>query len=106
VDGSDYSLIDAGYASGGSLTGWYYGDFNYDGVVDGSDYTLIDNAFNNQDSSLTSDALVAEETAQTAPPAAVPEPAEAGLVAILIAGLHRRRPKQSSTAAGSQPPIG
>jgi hypothetical protein len=48
VDGSDYSLIDAGYASGGALSGWYNGDFNYDGVIDGSDYALIDNAFNNQ----------------------------------------------------------
>jgi hypothetical protein len=56
VDGSDYSLIDAGYASnqpgftGTVLTGWYNGDFNYDGVIDGSDYALIDNAYNNQGS--------------------------------------------------------
>jgi hypothetical protein len=38
VDGSDYSLIDAGYASHGKLSGWSNGDFNYDGVIDGSDY--------------------------------------------------------------------
>jgi hypothetical protein len=44
VDGSDYSLVDAGYASnrpgfiGTVLTGWYHGDFNYDGTIDGSDY--------------------------------------------------------------------
>jgi MYXO-CTERM domain-containing protein len=50
VDGSDYTLIDNGFAN--HLTGWYNGDFNYDGVVDGSDYTLIDNAFNTQGSSL------------------------------------------------------
>jgi autotransporter-associated beta strand protein len=54
VDGSDYSLIDAGYISqrpgfnGTVLNGWYNGDFNYDGVVDGSDYSLIDNAFSGQ----------------------------------------------------------
>jgi hypothetical protein len=48
VDGSDYSLIDAGYASLGTLTGWSAGDFNYDGVIDGTDYTLIDNTFNSQ----------------------------------------------------------
>jgi hypothetical protein len=47
VDGSDYSLIDAGYKNT-AKTGWYNGDFNYDGVVDGTDYTLIDNAFNGQ----------------------------------------------------------
>jgi hypothetical protein len=91
VDGSDYSLIDAGYASGGSLTGWYYGDFNYDGVVDGSDYSLIDNAFNNQTANLSTAALVAAETSRIAgPPAAVPEPSAAGIV-VLAAGLLRRR---------------
>ena len=53
VDGSDYSLIDAGYTSNGSLSGWSNGDFNYDGVVDGSDYALIDNDFNDQAVPLT-----------------------------------------------------
>jgi hypothetical protein len=48
VDGSDYSSIDAGYSSGGALTGWVNGDFNYDGAIDGTDYALIDNAFDNQ----------------------------------------------------------
>jgi CSLREA domain-containing protein len=48
ADGSDYSLIDAGYGSRGGLTGWSNGDFNYDGVIDGTDYTRIDNGFNNQ----------------------------------------------------------
>ena len=60
VDGSDYSLIDSGFAS--HATGWYSGDFNYDGVVNGSDYTLIDNAFNQQGSAFP--------TAQLASPAA------------------------------------
>ena len=31
IDGSDYSLIDNGFIN--HLTGWYNGDFNYDGVV-------------------------------------------------------------------------
>jgi fibronectin-binding autotransporter adhesin len=91
VDGSDYSLIDGGYASQGSLTGWYHGDFNYDGVVDGSDYTLIDNAFNNQGGQLTTPtALIASETAQVAP-AAVPEPVSMGLIVLGAAGLAGRR---------------
>jgi hypothetical protein len=86
VDGSDYSLIDAGYASHGSLTGWYHGDFNYDGVIDGSDYALVDNAFNNQATAL-SDAVV------TAQVAAVPEPACLGVILGLglAAGIRRRR---------------
>jgi fibronectin-binding autotransporter adhesin len=99
VDGSDYSLLDAGYASnkpgfnGTVLTGWYNGDFNYDGVIDGSDYTLIDNAFNNQGArEASSMALVASETAQVAPGvAAVPEPASLGLIGVAAAGLFGRR---------------
>jgi hypothetical protein len=63
VDGSDYSQLDAGYASGGELTGWVNGDFNYDGAVDGTDYSLIDNAYNNQGASVPA--------AQTAAAAAV-----------------------------------
>jgi fibronectin-binding autotransporter adhesin len=90
VDGSDYSLIDAGFASGGHLTGWLNGDFNYDGMVDGSDYALIDNTFNNQTSVLNPAAFVATTTAQAAGPAAVPEPA--GLVMAIVAmPLFRRR---------------
>ncbi len=94
VDGSDYSLIDAGYTSHGTLTGWQNGDFNYDGVIDGSDYALIDNAFNNQTVNLDSAAVTAAETAPAASPtaAAVPEPASVA-VALAVAGLfgHRRR---------------
>jgi hypothetical protein len=59
VDGSDYSLIDAGYKSHGTLTGWYNGDFNYDGSVDGSDYSVIDNAFNNQRTAIPSAVVAA-----------------------------------------------
>jgi hypothetical protein len=68
VDGSDYSLIDAGYSAstGGSGTttgGWLNGDINHDNVIDGSDYALIDNAFNNQAAALKPAAMVAVATA-------------------------------------------
>jgi hypothetical protein len=97
VDGSDYSLIDNGYATDksnpGALSGWYNGDFNYDGLIDGSDYALIDNAFNNQGGAenISTSALVATSTAQAAGPTAVPEPASIGLIAFTAAALVSRR---------------
>ena len=88
-------MIDNGYAAAGALTGWYNGDFNYDGVIDGSDYTLIDNAFNNQGSQLTTPtALVATDTAQVAP-SAVPEPASLG-----PAGRRSGRIRRPTSSAG------
>jgi hypothetical protein len=71
VDGSDYSLIDAGNAAEGGPTGWYNGDFNYDGAVDGSDYTLIDNAFNNQRAAIPSAAVAAITTSNSAAAVAI-----------------------------------
>jgi hypothetical protein len=43
VTGTDYSLIDNGFAF--QLSGWLNGDFDYSGGIDGTDYALIDNAF-------------------------------------------------------------
>ena len=92
VDGRDYALIDAGFLSRGSLTGWYDGDFNYDGKVDASDYTLIDNGFNNQGANLSTSALTAADTAEVSPAAAVPEPAAVSLLTIgVLAAASRRR---------------
>jgi hypothetical protein len=71
VDGSDYSLIDGGYASHGSLTSWYNGNFNYDAVVDGSDYALIDNSFNNQGSAVPAVVTTTAKQAAAAPAVAV-----------------------------------
>ena len=46
---ADYVQIDNGFNTP-AMTGWYNGDFNYDGVINGDDYALIDNAFNTQGS--------------------------------------------------------
>ncbi len=93
VDGSDYSRIDSGYLTHAS--GWYNGDFNYDGVINGSDYTLIDNAYNRQGAALT--ALVANDTAQIAANAAVPEPCSVLAIALLGATRLTRRSRLSGS---------
>jgi hypothetical protein len=48
VDQAYYAQNPGGTAP--ALTGWYNGDFNYDGVINGDDYTMIDNAYNSQGS--------------------------------------------------------
>jgi fibronectin-binding autotransporter adhesin len=92
VDGTDYSLIDAGFGSGGTKTGWQNGDFNYDGHIDGSDYSLIDNAFNTQTGSAPA-VQVATNTSEIAggTGSAVPEPGSLSLIGIGAAGLLSRR---------------
>jgi autotransporter-associated beta strand protein len=91
VDGSDYSLIDNGYAN--HLTGWYNGDFNYDGVVDGSDYALVDNAFNNQGAYVA--AQLGPATAQVNA-SAVPEPASFALPGTIYVAILTRRHRSKS----------
>jgi hypothetical protein len=66
ADGSDYSLIDAGYSN--QLNGWTNGDFNYDGAVDSSDYTLINNAFGTQGALPTSPSTSSNPQTATAIP--------------------------------------
>jgi autotransporter-associated beta strand protein len=95
VTSADYTRIDAGYLSHGTLSGWANGDFNYDGVVNGSDYTLIDNAFNMQGATIAA----AIATTQIAPESSsVPEPGSVGLGLIGVWSLRRRRTKSRSPA--------
>ncbi len=89
INATDYMLIDTGFASGGTKTGWRNGDFNYDGQINGDDYTLIDNSFNTQ-GSLTLNATSAGPAEQIAS-AAVPEPATLSLIGFSAAGLMMRR---------------
>ena len=42
----DYSRTDSGFNN--HRTGWFNGDFDYNGVVNFDDYSLIDQAFNTQ----------------------------------------------------------
>lgn len=77
TDIGDFSLLAANFNQSG---GWSRGDFNYDGIVNIGDFSLLAANFNQ---SLPADL----------PRAAVPEPATAGLVALLAAAamIGRRR---------------
>jgi autotransporter-associated beta strand protein len=105
VDGTDYTLIDTGFGSHGTMTGWQNGDFNYDGHIDGSDYSLIDNAFNSQNAGplaevAQSTAILTDEIAPSNS-ASVPEPGNVGVMLLAaFAGLTRRRRGTRGRAAG------
>ncbi len=58
VDGSDYALIDSGFTSNGTLTGWVFGDYDYSGQIDGSDFALIDTGLTSQSASLPEPAMM------------------------------------------------
>jgi len=70
VDGSDYALVDTGFAGGG--TTWDQGDVDLSGNVNGSDYSQVDTGFASQTGSL-------------------PEPTALGLLGIGAMGMLRRR---------------
>ena len=101
VTAADYIQIDNGFDSQtgpNPLTGWFNGDFNYDGVINGDDFTLIDNAFNGQGSvSFASDSagpaeMITSDTEQVS--IAVPEPVVT--VPLLALGLFFRRTRSRS----------
>jgi hypothetical protein len=89
VDISDYTRLNAGYLS--AATGWYNGDFNYDGVINGSDFTLIDNTYNVQLSTSTAVSPLAIATTQIAGTTSVPEPVAITLLGVSVIGLLGRR---------------
>ncbi len=70
-------------------TGWYNGDFNYDGVINGSDYTLIDHSCNQQGAQM--DAVMSATAEIAGPASAVPEPGGFALALVTGLGLLRRR---------------
>jgi hypothetical protein len=94
-----FACIDSAYLADqtnlAAATGWFNGDFNYDGVINGSDYTLIDNAFNTQGAQLSAE--LANPTAQlgSETTSAVPEPSSFTAILLATVGLLRRRQKQS-----------
>ena len=45
---TDYMMLNVGAASGGSRSGWRWGDFDYSGSINGVDYGLINGAAANQ----------------------------------------------------------
>ena len=107
ITGTDYSLIDAGFAS--RLAGWLNGDFDYSGAIDGTDYALIDNAFASQIGPLNEQfqalynqhlAVFGQEYVDAlAAIQSVPEPGTLSLAALSGSGLlarrgRRRRPRQ------------
>ena len=73
-----------------NLTGWFNGDFNYDGIINGSDYTLIDNSFNTQEASLAA-TINSPDAIATAQLASVPEPATVAVMSIAGSALLARR---------------
>jgi hypothetical protein len=50
VNFDDYARADSGFNN--NRTGWFNGDFDYNGVVNFDDYSLLDLAFNTQGSPL------------------------------------------------------
>ncbi len=72
---NDYSLWVTGSTSGGSIGGWLFGDFNYDGVVDADDYALWLTGYTSGSGPLVGSVQP------------VPEPGTLALMAFALAGL-------------------
>jgi hypothetical protein len=83
IDGSDYALMDAGFAAG--LTRYQDGDIDFSGVIDADDYFWMDRAYSNQGVTLAAMAAMSA--------GAVPEPGIAmGMLTVgaMLVGRRRR----------------
>jgi autotransporter-associated beta strand protein len=95
----DYGRIDSNVGRSGSVFGWYNGDFNYDGKINIDDYGIIDGNIGAQGAPIPTILPASSATGggglvdRVTPGGvlAVPEPGGIGLVAIIGAGLLRRR---------------
>lgn len=90
----DYALIDRGIAL--QLAGWVDGDFDYSGTIDAGDYLLLDESYGFQ-TGVLSPTLLADREARFGEAyvsqlvAVVPEPALAGISALVLLAMRRRR---------------
>jgi hypothetical protein len=76
VNALDFNAVATNFGSASPAV-WSQGDFNYDGVVNTSDFMMLSNNFNQM---------------LTIPAARVPEPAAAGMIALVFAwGMRSRR---------------
>lgn len=110
IEADDFAAIDFALSAGG-VSGWQWGDFNYDGVIDrDNDYALLIDTYFGQGGALTPEIEAIMARIESV---AVPEPGAAGLVVAAAAtGAMRRRRRrqkptgecicQSSTSAGVQ----
>jgi hypothetical protein len=88
----DYGRIDANVSKSGAVFGWSNGDFNYDGNINIDDYGIIDGNIGRQTGAFPASAAVTQRiTGLSHGVAAVPEPALAGVVALPLLLLNRRR---------------
>ena len=80
---TDYHQWQAGFESGGALTGWVWGDFDHNGVIDfDTDYHLWQAAF---------EAGAGTSLALPTDPGNTPEPGTLVLLTLGAAALLRRR---------------
>jgi len=99
VNGADFTRMAANF-NDAVTNGWDEGDFNYTGTVNGDDFVLLADNFNQFANQSTVDAadlsaLDSFAAANGVSLANVPEPATAGIIAMLGLGVFSRRRRSS-----------